>query len=167
LKKNPMLAGIVTFFFDIRFNFIIFSLLLFGSFIYAYIVLIETRQRRSTGYMRIKTLALFRDFYNMHQNALTIFLLSLLIYIWIGIEWVFTQLSVQQVFGLHDNLIGFILGGMMAAEVLLYLPGGYFMDKIGKKYVILALLFFLFSHFVCVWNYNKQIKPRVSGTNEY
>ena len=141
---GPMIAGLVATRFDIRFNFLIFTGLLFASFAYGYIVLIEQRERRRPAFIRIKALALFKEFYKMHEHALTLFMLSLFVHVWIGVEWVYTQLATQQVFGLSAELIGFILGGMMAAEVLLYFPSGYLMDKIGKKYLILAGFLLLF-----------------------
>ena len=106
--------------------------------------LMEGKQKRKSVFVRIKGLSLFKEYYNMHEHALTLFLLSLFVHIWIGVEWVYTQLATQHVFGFGEEIIGFVLGGMMAAEVLLYFPAGYIMDKIGKKYMILSGFLLLF-----------------------
>ena len=141
---GPLIGGIAAFYFSDRFNFLIIAALLFASFAYSYIVLVESKMRKAKSYMRIKTLELFKEFYNMHEHALPLYLLALFLSIWIGVEWTYTQLSLQNVFGINELIIGVVLGGMLASETLLYFPAGYIMDKIGKRYIILAGFLLLF-----------------------
>ncbi len=141
---GPLIGGVIAFYFSDQFNFLIIAALLFASFAYSFIVLIETKIRKKRTYMRIKALRLFREFYEMHEHALPLYLLSLFLHIWIGVEWTYTQLSLQNVFGINELVIGAVLGGMLASETLLYFPAGFIMDKIGKRYIILAGFLLLF-----------------------
>ena len=142
---GPLIAGIVAFYFSDKFNFLLIAALLFASFAYSYIVLIESKVRKKSTYMRIKALKLFREFYEMHEHALPLYLLSLFLNVWIGVEWTYTQLSLQNVFGINELAIGAILAGMLASETVLYFPAGFIMDKIGKRYIILAGFLLLFA----------------------
>ncbi len=141
---GPLIAGIVAFYFSDRFNFLLIAAFLFASLAYSYIVLVESKVRRKPRYMRIKALKLFREFYHMHEHALPLYLLSLSLNVWIGVEWTYTQLSLQNAFGINELVIGGVLAGMLAAETLLYFPAGYIMDKIGKRYIILSGFLLLF-----------------------
>ncbi|HIJ98811.1 TPA: MFS transporter [archaeon] len=141
---GPMIGGIIAFYFSDQFNFLIIAALLFASFAYSFIVLVEAKIKKKRTYMRIKALKLFREFYEMHEHALPLYLLSLFLNVWIGVEWTYTQLSLQNVFGINELIIGGVLAGMMLSETLLYFPAGYIMDKIGKRYIILAGFLLLF-----------------------
>ena len=144
---GPIIAGIAATQLDLKYNFLLFSALVSIGIIYAWLTL-ERDNVRGQQRKQAKLFALaksFKEFIKIHKYALPLYVLSIAVNIWVGIEWVFVQIAGSNVFGLSEGAVGAVLGGMMAVEGLLYLSSGYLMDKVGAKYIMLAGFLLLFS----------------------
>ena len=144
---GPIIAGIAATQLDLKYNFLLFSALVSVGIVYAGLTL-ERDSVRGQQRKQAKLFALaksFKEFIGIHKYALPLYVLSIAVNIWVGIEWVFVQIAGSNVFGLSEGAVGAVLGGMMAVEGLLYLSSGYLMDKVGAKYIMLAGFLLLFS----------------------
>ncbi len=150
---GPVIAGIVATVFAPKHNFILFSGFIFLALLYGLIVLRKKRvnirpkqakeERRIARLFALKTS--FKEYLFMHRHALPLYFLSVFLNIWIGVEWVFLQITSQRIFGIGEEVVGIVLGAMMAVEGLLYFSSGYIMDRVGPKYIILSGFLLLFS----------------------
>ncbi len=143
---GPIIAGLLATALDLKFNFLLFSVIIMVTIAYSFFIL--ERDRATTPRRSAKLFALaksFKEYAKVHKHALPLYFLSAMVNIWVGIEWVFVQIAGSNVFGLSAGAVGAVLGGMMAVEGALYLSSGYLMDKVGAKYILLAGFLLLFS----------------------
>jgi MFS family permease len=150
---GPMIAGLVAAIFLARFNFLLVSIFMFVAVIVGLIIFRKHKHKKTKekakGHRHKANISLFailfKEFISVHKHAAPLYALTFLVYIWMAVEWAFVPLAGIIRFGFTDVGAGIILGAMMAIEGALYYFSGYFMDKIGKRYIITAGFFLLFS----------------------
>jgi len=150
---GPILAGLIGTIFADKHNFLLVSLFMFVAVILGFAIFrgekARTFRRAEKGHKhksRITLLAtIFKEYISVHRHAAPLYILTFSAYIWIAMEWAFVPLAGLQHFHFSEGGVGLILGAMMAVEGLLYYSSGFIMDKIGKRYIITAGFFLLFS----------------------
>jgi len=150
---GPIVAGIISMELLDKFNFLFFALLMFAAVGAAFLIFrgkdvrrfrhIEQKHKHIS---RVKLLMTsFVKYMHLHKHAVPLYILSLIAYMWISIEWAFIALAGLERFGFNETAVGIILGAMMAIEGLLYFTSSYLMDKVGTKYILTSGFFLLFS----------------------
>ncbi len=141
---GPILASFVAFYFSMKYNFLILAALMFIALIYTVTVVRKKKIPKHT----IKFVApfkIYQRYARMHRHSIPLYFLSMSLSVWIGLEWVFVQLASENVFHFNEIVIGLLLGAMMTIEGLLYISSGFFMDKVGKHWIIIAGFFLLYA----------------------
>jgi len=153
---GPVIAGTVTALFSDRHNFLVYSGFLFTALVVALVLFrgrVSRHRRLIFGKHKARLTFLiesFKRYAYAHKYSIPLYLLSLISYIWIAIEWTFIVLAGTRIFGLTESGVGIILSTMMVVQACLFFTSSYLMDKVGKKYIITAgfLLLFASSYFV-------------------
>ncbi len=149
---GPILAGFISETISDKHNFLIFSGLMFATVIAALIIF---RGRDAKKFKAIEhghkhkarislLITTFSEYIKLHRHALPLYILSMIAYIWIALEWTFIALAGIEQFGFTEGLAGLLIGAMMAIEGILYFTSGYLMDKVGTKYILTGGFFLLF-----------------------
>lgn len=133
---GPLIGGVIGSYFGIRANFIMVTAFLVVSFVYGAIVLEKKHFHGGKILKKVVNFVVFKEYRRVHPFSMTLFFLCFCLNMWIGVQWVFIQLACDRMFHLPEQMIGAMFAALMLIEVLLYFPAGYFMDKIGVKYII-------------------------------
>lgn len=150
---GPIIAGLVATSFSDKHNFLLVSAFMFIATIFSFIIFRGPKARKfkalEKGHKHKAKLSLlatvFREYVGVHKHALPLYTLTFSAYVWIAIEWAFVAVAGMQRFGFSAEVVGFVLGAMMAVEGLLYYSSGFIIDKIGKRYIITAGFLLLFT----------------------
>jgi len=150
---GPIIAGFFAATFLVRHNFLLVTVFMFIAVAFGAIAFrghkhkkIKKQQQGHHHKPQITLFAtLFKEFIGVHKHTTPLYILTFIIYIWMAAEWAFVPLASMARFGFTETGAGLLLGAMMAVEGVLYYSSGYVMDKIGKKYIITAGFFLLFS----------------------
>lgn len=141
---GPILASFVAFYFSMKYNFLIIAALMFIGLVYTVAVVRKKKIAKHTLKLVMPS-KIYLRYARMHKHSIPLYFLSMSLSIWIGLEWVFVQLASENVFHFNKIVIGLLLGAMMAIEGLLYISSGFFMDKVGKHWIIIAGFFLLYT----------------------
>jgi len=150
---GPIIAGLVSTEFSDKHNFLIFAFLMFAAVGAAFLIFrgkdvrkFRKMEKEHEHQSRIKLLMLsFVKYMKLHKHATPLYILSLIAYMWISLEWAFIALTGIKTFGFSETVVGILVGAMMAIEGMLYLTSGYLMDKVGTKYIMTSGYFLLFT----------------------
>jgi len=150
---GPIVAGIISTALSDKFNFLFFSMLMFAAVGSAFLIFrgkdVRKFRHMEKGHIHIPRIKLlinsFSTYMHLHKHAVPLYILSMIAYMWISIEWAFIALTGMETFGFNETAVGIILGMMMAIEGLLYFTSSYLMDKVGTKYILTSGFFLLFS----------------------
>lgn len=150
---GPIIAGFFAATFFVRNNFLLVTLFMFIAVAFGAIAFRKHKHKKikepKQGHQHKPKITLFatlfKEFIGVHKHTTPLYILTFIIYIWMAVEWAFVPLAGIVRFGFTEIGAGILLGAMMAVEGLLYYSAGYIMDKIGKKYIITAGFFLLFS----------------------
>ncbi len=152
---GPIIAGFIADKIEPKFAFLAFSVFVLIGAAYSHFVLVKRSPRRKGALLKdtsklFNLLRSFKGYMRMHKHSIPLYLTSMFANIWIGIEWVFIQIASSRVFNLSEIAVGLIFAAMMTVEGSLYFTAGHIMDKVGKKFVLLAgfLLLFTSTYFV-------------------
>ncbi len=140
---GPIIAGFIADRYEPKFSFLIFSLFVIIGVIYSRIILTKKSPKRMSAFKKEETrlfnlLKSFKGYVKLHKHALPLYLLSMFVNIWIGVEWVFVQIASSNIFHFSDMLVGLLFAGMMLVEGLLYYISGRIMDKVGKRFILIT-----------------------------
>lgn len=148
---GPIIGGTIATMFSDRLNFLFYSGFLFSALIVTVFLFRKKVAAKKIKFFRKKHKARltflidsFKKYAYAHKYAVPLYLLSLISYIWIAIEWTFIVLAGTRVFGLSDGGVGLVLSVMMVVQAGLFFTSSYLMDKVGKKYIITAGFLLLF-----------------------
>ncbi len=147
---GPVIAGFIADGIEPRYAFLAFSTFALAGVVYSHFALTKRSPRRKAALLKdtaklFNLMRSFKGYVRMHKHSLPLYLTSVFANIWIGIEWVFIQIASSRVFGLNEIAVGFIFAAMMGVEGSLYFTAGHIMDKVGKKFVLLAGFLLLFT----------------------
>lgn len=151
---GPIIAGIISMEFSDKFNFLFFAILMFTA-VGAAFAIFKGREAKKFKSIEKKAhkhkprisllITTFSEYMKLHKHATPLYILSLIAYLWISLEWAFIALAGMDKFGFSEIAVGLILGVMMAIEGILYFSSGYLMDKVGTKYILTSGFFLLFA----------------------
>lgn len=145
---GPILCGIIANYLPIRYTFLAMGILLLAAAIYVCFIF-KHKAKKALKVERLKKLAkpqeIFLDFFKLNKQALPVFVLSIIAYMWIGLEFISVELAAEHSFHFSIPLIAVLIGAMMAVEGALYFVSSYLMDIVGKKWILVAGFFLMFA----------------------
>ncbi|MEM2873855.1 MAG: MFS transporter [Candidatus Nanoarchaeia archaeon] len=150
---GPIVAGTIATFFSDKHNFLLVWVLMFAAVGVGLAIFRGLKAKKFTkeekGHKHKARLALLaiilKEFLGIHKYAPPLYTLTLIVYMWIAIEWAFVPLAGITRFAFSEAGVGLVLGAMMAIEGALYYSSGFVMDKVGKRYIITAGFLILFT----------------------
>jgi|GEM_PF-1762479 len=157
---GPILAGLIVSLFSERMNFLLFAGIVAVGLVANFLVIkrdrtIRVERKKEKGGAKLSEFfSSFKQFPKIHEHATTAYLLSMFLWIYIGIQWIFIVLTATNNFGLPEEFAGIILGAMMGVTTLLYYSSGYLMDRVGVKYITAMgfILLFACTYFIFLSN---------------